>query len=240
MRALITGAAGVYGRELAKAFAREGADLVLTDYRKDALEAVAAQHGAQAIACNLTDADDIVRMAEVVLAGGVPDVVVSNAGIYPFGGLLDTDIATYDRIMDVNVRAAFVLTQRIARAMIETGRKGCFVYIGSSAADLVRRNGIVYCASKRALDWLVKGMALDLAPHGIRCNEVAPGFAEGSTEVDMPAEHIAAIRRQMPMGRPPEPWEMTEAVLFLASDKARSITGTRLSVDGGGGIPRRA
>jgi len=240
MRALITGAAGVYGRELAKAFAREGYDLVLTDYRADAVGKVAAEHGAQAIACELTDAADIVRMAEATIAGGIPDVVVSNAGIYPFGGLLDTDIATYDRIMDVNVRAGFVLTQRIARAMIEAGRKGSFIYIGSSAAELVRRNGIVYCASKRALDWLVKGMALDLAPHGIRCNEVAPGFAPGSTEVEMPPEHEATIRRQSPMGRPPEPWEMTEAVLFLASDKARSITGTRISVDAGGGIPRRA
>lgn len=240
MRVLITGAAGVYGRELTKAFAREGADIVITDYRADALAALAAEYKARAITCDLTDADDIVRMADAVIADGVPDVVVSNAGIYPFGGLLDTDIATYDRIMDVNVRAGFVLTQRIARAMIDAGKQGSFIYIGSSAATLVRRNGIVYCASKRALDWLVKGMALDLAPHGIRCNEVAPGFATGSTEVEMPPEHEAALRRQSPMGRMPEPHEMTDAVLFLASDKARSITGTRLSVDAGGGIPRRA
>ena len=240
---VITGAAGIYGTQLAADFAAAGARLFLTDRDAAGLAAVAAQLGAAEIAiaaAELTDPGSIAALCRRIGEWSVPDVVVNNAGIYPFGGLFDTPVEMWDRIMHVNLRAPFLITQALAAAMIEAGRKGAFIFIGSGAGQMLRTNGLAYCTSKRGVEWLMKGIALELAPHGIRANLVAPGLALGSAGTDFPAGYAEAMAKRVPLGRGIVAGELGAAVMFLASERAAYITGASLSVDGGGAIPRRA
>jgi 3-oxoacyl-[acyl-carrier protein] reductase len=239
---VITGAAGIYGSQLAEDFAAAGARLFLTDRDEKALAAVCARlaHSDVATAtAELTDPQSIAALCRQILDRFTPDIVVNNAGIYPFGGLFDTPSETWDRIMAVNLRAPFLITQTLAEAMIAAGRKGVFIFVGSAAGQMLRTNGLAYCTSKRGLEWLMKGVALELAPHGIRANLVAPGLALGSAGTVFPAGYAEAIMERVPLGRLIEPGELGAAVMFLASEHAAYITGTSLSVDGGGSIPRR-
>lgn len=239
---VITGAAGIYGSQLAADFAAAGARLFLTDRDAAGLETTCRRIGddiASATA-DLTDPESIAGLCRQILDRGVPDVVVNNAGIYPFGGLLDTPVEMWDRIMHVNLRAPFLITKALAEAMIAAGRNGAFIFIGSGAGQVLRTNGLAYCTSKRGLEWLMKGIALELAPHGIRANLVAPGLALGSAGTVFPQGYAEAMAKRVPLGRAIEPGELGAAVMFLASEQAAYITGTCLSVDGGGAIPRRA
>lgn len=240
---VITGAAGIYGAQLAADFAVAGARLFLTDRDAAGLATLRARLGRADIrsaAADLTDPEAIAGLCCDVLAGGVPDIVVNNAGIYPFGGLFDTPVETWDRIMAVNLRAPFLVTRALAEAMIAAKHPGNFIFIGSGAGHLLRTNGLAYCTSKRGLEWLMQGIALELAPHGIRANLVAPGLALGSAGTAFPAGYAEAMAARVPLGRPIEPGELGAAVMFLASPRAAYITGASLSVDGGGAIPRRA
>jgi len=237
---VITGAAGIYGTQLAENFAAASARLFLTDRDPAGLATIAARTGAASATADLTDPDSVAALCRAVLDWGVPDVVVNNAGIYPFGGLFDTPVEMWDRIMHVNLRAPFLITRPLAEAMIATGKKGAFVFIGSGAGQMLRTNGLAYCTSKRGLEWLMKGIALELAPHGIRANLVAPGLALGSAGTEFPAGYAEAMARRVPLGRNIAPGELGAAVMFLASERAAYITGASLSVDGGGAIPRRA
>jgi 3-oxoacyl-[acyl-carrier protein] reductase len=243
---VITGAGGIYGRQFSKAFAREGARLVLTDRKLAGLTAVSRELALPADrlrlhAADLTDEAAIAGfIAATVDAVGCPDIVVCNAGIYPFGGLLDTTGALWDEIMAVNLKAPFLLTQGFARLMIERGVKGSFVCIGSGAAHVLRTNGLAYCVSKRGLDWLVKGMALELAHWGIRVNAVEPGLAIGSEHARFPTGYVESMAERIPLRRMGGEDEAANAVLFLASDAASYITGAAIPVDGGSSIPRRA
>ncbi|MGA8400029.1 MAG: SDR family oxidoreductase [Stellaceae bacterium] len=239
---VITGAAGIYGAQLAADFAAAGARLFLTDRDATGLAAVCARHDGNVVSgtADLSDPESIAGLCRQILDRGVPDVVVNNAGIYPFGGLFDTPAETWDRIMHVNLRAPFLITRTLAAAMIAAGRKGAFIFIGSGAGQMLRTNGLAYCTSKRGLEWLMKGIALELAPHGIRANLVAPGLALGSAGTVFPEGYAEAMAKRVPLGRAIAPGELGAAVMFLASEQAAYITGTSLSVDGGGAIPRRA
>jgi 3-oxoacyl-[acyl-carrier protein] reductase len=237
---VITGAAGIYGAQLAENFAASGARLFLTDRDAAGLALIAARTGAASAPADLTDPNSITRLCRTILDWAVPDVVVNNAGIYPFGGLFDTSVEMWDRIMHVNLRAPFLITRALGEAMIAAGRKGAFIFIGSGAGQMLRTNGLAYCTSKRGLEWLMKGIALELAPHGIRANLVAPGLALGSAGTEFPAGYAEAMAKRVPLGRNIEPGELGAAVMFLASESAAYITGASLSVDGGGAIPRRA
>jgi 3-oxoacyl-[acyl-carrier protein] reductase len=243
---IITGAAGIYGRQFSKAFAREGATLVLTDRKAAGLNTLARElalpgERTRLLPADLSDERAIADfVAEVGRSTGCPDIVVNNAGIYPFGGLLDTSPAMWDEIMAINLKAPFLLTQGFARLMIEAGVKGSIVCIGSGAAHVLRTNGLAYCVSKRGLDWLVKGMALELARFGIRVNAVEPGLATGSAQASFPPGYVENMTARIPLGRMAGEHEAADAVLFLCSEKAAYITGAAIPVDGGSAIPRRA
>jgi 3-oxoacyl-[acyl-carrier protein] reductase len=243
-KVVITGAAGLYGSELARAFAAAGAHLCLSDLRADALARIATTLALPPERL-LTHTTDLTRedsiqdlIATVTRAWRAPDVVINNAGIYPFGGLLDIDIAFWDNVLGVNLRAPFLIMQGFAKAMLAHGVTGNFVNISSGAAELLRTNGVPYCVSKRGLEWLAKGFALDLAKTGIRVNLVRPGLGAGAL-AEFPPDYIETMQAAVPMGRTAAPGELADAVMFLASDAARSITGTCLAVDAGGSIPRR-
>lgn len=240
---VITGAAGIYGAQFASRFARLGARVFITDRSQEALETVEVQlnaSGVELYAADLTSAHDLERLCNrVVERLGAPDVVISNAGIYPFGGLFDTSLDTFDDIFSVNVRAGFEITRRLASAMISERKTGSFLFVGSGSARVLRTNGLAYCASKRALEWLMKGIALELGPHGIRANMIEPGFWVGSTLTSHPPDYIDATISQIPLRRLPEAEEAADAAVFLSSMAAKYITGVSVPVDGGVSIPHR-
>lgn len=242
---VITGAAGIYGRELSHALASAGSILCLSDVRAEALRQLASELGLpkERTMIHATDLCSEDSMADLIRtvdeAWRAPDVVINNAGIYPFAGLLDTDPALWDRIMGVNLRAPFLLMQAFARQMIDNGVKGSFINVTSGAADILRTNGVPYCVSKRALEYLSRGFALDLAGHGIRVNCVRPGFAAESALADFPPGYVEAMSRANPMGRLSRPGDLAAAVMFLSSSHAEAITGECLAVDGGNSIPKR-
>lgn len=240
---VVTGAAGVYGRELAAGFAREGARLLLTDRDAAALGAAAAPLGLpperlRLHAADLADDAAIDGLVAAATAGGAPEVLVNNAGLYPFVPVLEVTPADWDRMLAVNLRAPFRLMQGIGRAMAAAGR-GAIVNVTSAAAEVVRGNGVPYGAAKCALEYLTRAFAVELGARGVRVNSARPGFAEGSAEVAMPPGYAEAIAARSPLARAIRPGEFAEAVLFLASDAAGYVTGSVLDSGGGGAINRR-
>jgi 3-oxoacyl-[acyl-carrier protein] reductase len=238
---IVTGALGIYGTWIADAFARAGAKLCLTDRDAAALERrLADADGAADSFVHAADITDDAALAGLAAAvgsrWGTADVLVNNAGVYPSGFLLDIEPAEWDRIMDVNVRAPFLLTQMIAKQMIAAGRGGSIINISSGAAHKMRRSVVPYCLSKTALDRLTKGYALELAQFGIRVNAVEPGFAAGSTSSPLTEKHVKQTAAGIPLGRVSGPDDAAQAVLYLCSAAASYITGTSLAVDGGNSI----
>ena len=238
---IVTGALGIYGTWIADAFARAGARLCLTDRDSAALDRRLAEAGAAEgsliLAGDLTDDAFVARLVAVVgERWGTADVLVNNAGVYPSGFLLDIDAAEWDRIMDLNVRVPFLLTQAVAKQMIAAGRQGSVINISSGAAHRMRRSVVPYCLSKTALERLTKGYALELAQFGIRVNAVEPGFAPGSSSSPLEPEHVRQTAAGIPLGRVSGPEDAAAAVLFLCSPAASYITGTSVAVDGGNSI----
>ena len=238
---VITGACGIYGGWIAAAFARAGAKLCLTDRNAAgvaaALAALPAAAGSFTVAADLTDDAAVAALSSrLATEWGAPDILVNNAGVYPSGFLLDIDAAEWDRIMDLNVRVPFLLTQHVAKLMIAAKRPGVIVNISSGASRKMRRSVVPYCLSKTALDRLTKGYAIELAEYGIRVNAVEPGFAAGSESSPLTEAHVAATVAGIPMGRASGPEDAANAVLFLCSSAASYITGSSLAVDGGNSI----
>ncbi len=242
-RVVITGAVGVHGRWIAAAFARAGATLCLSDLRGEGLAPLVTELGLDS-AVTLTHATDlrketsIAELAALVgRAWGAADILVNNAGLYPRTGVLqELDCETFDRIMDVNVRAPFLMVRVFAKQMIAHGIKGSIVNIGSGAARRMVAGSVTYCTSKAALERLSKGQALELAPLGIRVNVVEPGFAAGSEVSSLPADYVARMEARIPLGRSSGPDDASGAVLYLCSPAAAFITGAVLAVDGGNSI----
>ncbi len=201
-RVVVTGAAGVMGRALVDAFAQQGADICATDHTTDMLSGFC-------VAADLTTDDGLNTLLDTVQEKwGAPDIVVNNAALYPSSFLLDLATADWDRIMDVNVRAPFVLMRGFALHMIDQNVQGSFINISSGAARKMRRAAVTYCMSKTALDRMSKGFALELAEYGIRVNCLEPGFASGSSVSSLSQEHIDRVMAAIPLGTEtgPEPY----------------------------------
>jgi 3-oxoacyl-[acyl-carrier protein] reductase len=228
---LVTGAAGVFGRWISAAFAREGAKLCLSDIRMDGLEELRHELGldpTQTIlhATELTEEASVFDLAAQVKARwGHADIVVNNAGIYPRCELLNLTTEAFDRMFDVNLRAPFIVSREMAKLMIAAGVEGSIINISSGGARQMRTGAVPYCTSKMALERLK-----------IRVNVVEPGFAPGSTYTKLGEEYVAKMTARIPLGRASGPDDAPSAILYLCSSKASFITGTVLSVDGGNSI----
>ncbi|MEU8202805.1 SDR family oxidoreductase [Streptosporangium sp. NPDC049046] len=235
--ALVTGGSRGIGAAIAARLATEGTDVVIT-YARSAERAVAVVKeieaaGARglAVAAEATDADALVAAVErTVTEFGRIDIVVSNAGIAPFGPLEEVTLAEVDHTLAIHSRASFVLAQAAARYMGEGGRIIC---IGSSLAERVPYPGwTLYAMSKSALVGLTKGLARDLGPRGITANLVQPG----STDTEMnPADAPEAEeeRRLTALDRYCDPGDIAATVAHLAGEGGRNITGATLTVDAG-------
>ncbi len=241
-KVVLTGACGVLGRWIADAFTKVGARLCLSDHQESALRALGealgiAGNGGLTHRTELTEAASIEQLVGAVgAAWGAPDIVVNNAGVYPSGFLVDIDVAEWDRIFGVNLRAPFLISRGFARQMIAARQPGSIINISSGAARKMRRTVAPYCVSKTALDRLTKGFALELAEFGIRVNAVEPGFAPGSTTSPLTPTHVEATQGQIPLGRGTTQADVANAILYLCSAKAGYVTGATLSVDGGNSI----
>lgn len=241
-KVVLTGAAGIFGRRIAAWFARQGALLCLSDNRDDALDTTIADLGLDAARTlrhrtELTDDASLLALVDLVRRDWqAPDIVINCAGLYTKFGLLDMELADWDRVFGVNLRAPFVLSRELARLMIAERRQGSIINISSGAARQMRNGSVPYCTSKTALERLSKGFALELAPYGIRVNVVEPGFAPGSAVSPLSDEYVAKMLERIPLGRASGPDDAPEAIGFLCSKRAGFITGTVLSVDGGNSI----
>jgi 3-oxoacyl-[acyl-carrier protein] reductase len=239
--ALVTGAQQGIGRAIAVALAQDGADVAVNylDDRTAADEVVAKVRGAGRRAClaqgdvsRARDADAIV--ARVASELGAPTILVNNAGVFPRVEFLAMTESDWDHVIDVNLKGSFLCAQAAARRMVEAGRGGAIVNLGSVAmrgAPL----GVHYSASKAGVMGLTRAMALALAPHRIRVNAIAPGLTDtaqpryGNTEAE-----LVEMGRQIPLGgRMATPEEIARVAVFLAAEDAGWITGQTIHVNGG-------
>lgn len=236
-RALVTGAGRGLGVACATALARTGAHVVLVSRTASEIGALAGALRSQGLSAeplplDVTDVDAVRATFE---AGEPFDVLINNAGANEPGPFIDVETASYDRVMGLNVRSAFFVGQAFARAALAAGRPGSIVNMTSQMGHVGAANRTIYCASKHALEGLTKAMAVELAPHGIRVNAIAPTFIE--TPMTRPFFENEAFRRdvlgKIKLGRIGRVEDIMGAVIYLASDASALVTGTSLLVDGG-------
>ena len=243
-RVIVTGAGSGIGRATALRFAAEGAaTLLLADFRAERAEAVQAEiealgATALAVSADVGDPDVCDSIIETMLsaAGGI-DVLVSNAApFHPQRPFLEFSRDVWHKEVAVNLSASFLLGQGAARAMAKGGG-GSILYTASINANGAGRGSTSYCTTKAGILTLVKVMAVELAPYGIRVNAVSPGPADTARSVELVGEaKMEELRRDfpvVPMGRLATADDIANAFLFLASDEAAFVTGHNLVVDGG-------
>jgi NAD(P)-dependent dehydrogenase (short-subunit alcohol dehydrogenase family) len=181
------------------------------------------------------DVTDRVAVRAAVAAEGPFDVLVNNAGTNIREPFLEVQDASLDRLLDLNIRAMFTVAQAVARGMAAAGKGGAIVNLSSVNGHVAGANRSVYTATKHAVEGMTKALAFELGPQGIRVNAVAPGFVETplTTPVLTDPKFRERVVRTMPLGRIMQVEDIMGAILFLASDAARMITGASLVVDGG-------
>jgi 3-oxoacyl-[acyl-carrier protein] reductase len=238
---LVTGAQRGIGRAIAVRFAQARADVAL-NYLDDkagaasgAAEITALGRRATTLHADIAKPEEARRLVgDAERALGPIDVLVNNAGIFPRTPFLELTEATWDAVLDTNLKSTFVCSQEAARRMVAARRPGTIINLSSGAPYRGGTRATAYMASKLGIVGLTRGMARELAPHGIRVNVVAPGVTNtamprlGNTE-----EALAAIGRANPTGRLAEPADIADVVVFLATDDARYVVGQLIHVNGG-------
>lgn len=237
--AVVTGAAGGIGTAIAQEFASGGARLVLVDVDQERLDQLtsALPEGAATLpmALDLTadDASDKVISAARSAFGSV-DVLVNNAGITRFGRVENFSHQDWDDVMNINLRAPFLLSQALGRIMLNDGHGGSIVNIGSIGGRTANPQNIPYGVSKTAILGLTQQMAVEWGPFGIRVNAVNPGLTTWHMRGLEPDWEVKRQQAEVvPLKRLAEPSDIAGVVAFLCSEAARCITGVMIDVDGG-------
>ena len=241
--ALITGGAGSIGLATARAFVAEGAKVMITDLSDDALARAAASSGSDDVVWRVTDVTDSEQVRAAVQAtvgefGGL-DIAFANAGVFGVvAPVSDYPVEVFERVIAVNVIGSFLVAKHALAAMSDGGS----LIVNSSVVGLTSDRGIAaYATSKHAVVGLVRTAAKEMAPRGIRVNSLHPGPTDNAFQSAIEVEAIGASREEsaqafeqmIPLARHASPDEIAAAVVFLASDETRFMTGTQLVVDGG-------
>lgn len=239
---VVTGAASGLGLATASAFAEAGARVAVVDVRDDrAAEAATTIRDdggdCAAFTADVSDGASVRAVFQQVLADlGTPWVVVANAGVYPNTPFLDVPEDEWDRVVDINLKGAFLTCQAGAALMKDAGG-GCIVTVASGVAVNVLPGWSHYSASKAGIVALTRAMALELGVHGIRVNAVMPGYFEvGSGGAHLDQRYRTAAASLNALRRPGATAELAAAVLLLASPLASFVTGAVLPVDGGSSV----
>ncbi len=236
-RALVTGAGRGIGLAAASALASVGAHVTLIARTGAEVEAAAAairdEGGAASWA--VLDVLDLAAVRAFVAAEAPFDVLVNNAGTNRPRTFLEVSEDDYDAITGLNQKAAYFVSQAVAKGMAAAGRGGSIIHISSQMGHVGGQNRSVYCMTKHGIEGLTKAMAVDLAPLGIRVNSIGPTFID--TPLTRPFFENVAFRedvlRKIKLGRLGTVEDLMGAVVFLAGDAAALVTGTALVVDGG-------
>ena len=231
--ALVTGAGRGIGRSCAEALADAGARVIAVA-RSESDLATLSGHSSGRIETWAADVTDDALYPQIERIEGL-SILVNNAGSNRPQPFVEVDAESLDAVLGLNVRAAFLVAQAAVRAMLEHDRGGSIVHMSSQMGHVGSSRRSVYCTSKHAVEGLTKAMAVELAPHGIRVNAVAPTFVE--TPLTKPMLDDPEFRRfvdsMIPVGRLAETGDIVAAVLYLVSPGARMVTGHSLRVDGG-------
>jgi len=240
---IVTGAGHGIGRAVAERFAAEGGRVVINDIDADRAGEVTgaiAAAGGQAVAVVGDIAESRIvdaLFAETRARYGPVNVLVNNAGLITMARhVLEADEAWWDRVLNVNLRAAFLCSLRAAHSMARRG-SGVIINMSSGGATRAHRGNVAYDASKGGIEAMTRAMALDLAPYGVRVNAVVPGLIR---TYDIDDETAARRGEVVPMGRLGSPEDLAGPTVFLATDDARYMTGSTLVVDGGVLVQQRS
>jgi len=247
--AVVTGAGSGIGRATAGALASAGASVVCADIDMDAAEATARTIGGRAVRTDVSSRAEV----EQLVAGAVDDlgrldVMCNVAGIIHQSTVVDTDEADLDRVMAVNLKGVFFGCQAAARVMVDQGR-GSIVNMASGAIDTPAPGLVCYAMAKAAVAQMTKTLAVEVARKGVRVNAIAPGLIvtamtgrhftkpDGTIDEALREATLQPMRERSPLGMVGDPDDIAYAVLYLASDAARFVTGQILRPNGGISIP---
>lgn len=233
--ALVTGASGGIGAEIARALHKAGATVALSGTRVGPLEELAAELGGRAhvLACNLSVAEEVEALVKRASeAMGSVDILVNNAGITRDGLAMRMSDEDWQSVIDVNLTSTFRLCRAAIRGMMKA-RWGRIINISSVVGTTGNAGQVNYAASKAGMVGMSKSLAAEVASRGITVNCVAPGFITTAMTDKLNEQQKGAILGSVPAGRMGEPAEIAAAVLFLSSSEAGYVTGATLHVNGG-------
>jgi NAD(P)-dependent dehydrogenase (short-subunit alcohol dehydrogenase family) len=236
---IVTGAAQGIGLEIVRRFLIEGEKIGFNDCNQESIrigvKKLPQGYDDNLLTClaDITDRGQVVNMIDSVLKKwGRIDIVVNNAGIYPNHRFLQMSEENWDRVMDVNAKGIFLVSQAAAQKMISHRIQGHIINISSGSYHIAREGCAHYCASKAAGVMLTKVMAMELASYGIQVNAVAPGLIKVES-LDLSPDYLQETLRQIPSGRLGSPEDVAEIVFQLANMNTDYITGAVIAVDGG-------
>ena len=233
--ALVTGASGGIGADIARALHGAGATVGLSGTRVEPLEALAGELGERAhvLPCNLSDPEAVTALPKVAIeAMGAVDILVNNAGITRDNIFMRMSDDEWQSVIDVNLGATFRLSKGVLRGMMKA-RWGRIINISSVVGATGNPGQGNYAASKAGMVGMTNSLAYEVASRGITVNAVAPGFIATAMTDKLTDDQKSAILAQIPSGRMGKPSEIASAVQYLASNEAAYITGTTLHVNGG-------